>query len=158
MVRVNVATGAQSVLAQGGKLQDPRGIAVDPTVAPSTPDKSVVASFSAKKAQRVLRQKGVIVQATCPQEACVASAAGTINVPGAKRRSSAAKRHKLRSAKRSLAKGKKTRLKLRLRKSTVRAVRRALRARKKVRARVKVTVTDAAGNKKSKTLRIRAKR
>ena len=118
----------------------------------------MIASFRAKKVQRVLRQKGVIVQATCPQEACVASAAGTINVPAGKRKSSAAKRHKLRSAKRSLAKGKKTRLKLRLRKATVRAVKRALRAHKKVRARVKVTVTDAAGNKKSKTLRIRAKR
>ena len=83
VIRVNVATGAQSVLAQGGKLQDPRGIAVDPTVAATTPDKSVIASFRAKKAQRVLRQEGVIVEATCPQEACVASAAGTINVPAA---------------------------------------------------------------------------
>ena len=139
VIRVNVATGAQSVLAQGGRLQDPRGIAVDPTVAPTTtPDKSVIASFRAKKVQRVLRQKGVIVQATCPQEACVASAAGTISAPAGKRKSSAAKRYKLRSIKRSLAKGKKTRLKLRLRKATARAVKRALRAHKKVRARVKV--------------------
>ncbi len=159
VIRVNVATGAQSVLAQGGLLQDPRGIAVDPTVAPTTPtDKSVIATFRARRVQRVLRQKGVIVQATCPKEACVASAAGTISAPAGKRKSSAAKRYKLRSVKRSLAAGKKTSLKLRLRKATVRAVKRALRAHKKVRARVKVTVTDAAGNKKSKTLRIRAKR
>jgi hypothetical protein len=78
--------------------------------------------------------------------------------PGAGK-ASAAKRYALTRVKRSLARGKRVKLKLSFSKTLLKRVRLALgnpRTRNRVRARVTLTVTDAAGNRKtgSRTIRL----
>jgi hypothetical protein len=80
------------------------------------------------------------VTVSCSTEACQAVASGTVSVPGA------ARVFKLRTATRKLAKGVKAKLKLRVPKPALAAVRNALAHHRKVSARIVVRVTDKAGN------------
>jgi hypothetical protein len=166
IIRINLATKQQSAVTQNGSLADARGIVVEPlaTAQPAAPgpsspapDKSIIATVTAKSVQRALKQRALIIDVTCPQEACTVVARGTVAVPRAKR-ATASKTYKLRSVTRSLARGKSARLKLRLKKTILRAIRRSLAGHKKVRARVQVTTTDAAKNQATKKLSIKVKR
>lgn len=93
-----------------------------------------------------------MVVVECSNEPCVATAKGTISTPGQ------AKLLRLKSATKQIARGGKATLKLRLGKKTARAVKRALRKRRPVRARVSVGVKDAAGNGAREKRTIRVKR
>jgi hypothetical protein len=102
--------------------------------------------------QRVLRQGGVVVVVACLNEPCTATAKGTISVPGQ------AKLLRLKAVTKRIAQGGKAKLKLRLGKKAARAVKRALRKRKKVKARISVAVRDDAGNGTVQKRTIRVKR
>jgi hypothetical protein len=99
-----------------------------------------------------VRQKGIVVQVRCPAEDCTATARGTVSVPGASRT------YRLKPATKRIARGRTARLKLKFSKRALKAVRGALRKRKKVSARVTVTVSDAAGNGTTQRRTIRLKR
>jgi hypothetical protein len=89
--------------------------------------------------QRALRRGAVVVAATCLGEPCAASATATVRVLGHLRR--------LVARRRALAAGETTTLRLVLDARTRTLVRRALKARRRVTARVRVTVADAAANR-----------
>jgi hypothetical protein len=106
----------------------------------------------ARSSQRAVRQKGIVVEVRCPTEACTATAQGTVSVPGA------ARTYRLKSATKQIRRGGKAKLKLKFSKKTLKVVKRALSKRKKIKARVTVTVKDAAGNRTTKKRSIRLKR
>lgn len=122
------------------------------------PDTGVVVELSAKKAQKIVRQRGVVVTASCPQEACSAVATGRGNV-----RKPPASRDPLvklrpRAVTRELAAGVPQRIKLKLRKPQLRLVRAALATGKRPKLRVTATATDAVGNTATQTVVVRARR
>jgi glucose/arabinose dehydrogenase/PKD repeat protein len=101
--------------------------------------------------QRVLKQRGVIVYASC-DSACTLQATATVSLTGASRAL------KLRGIVRNASSGKQVRLRLALSKKTLRTIRRALRRGVKLSAKVTVVATDAAGNSRKSTRKIRLKR
>ena len=110
----------------------------DPGPAPAAgPDGVLELSLGGRRAQRVLRQRAVVVTARCPAEACTITATGRI----------AARRLSLRprSARASLAAGERRTLRLRLTRRQLARVRAALRRGRRVRARVAVGAIDATG-------------
>jgi RTX calcium-binding nonapeptide repeat (4 copies) len=109
-------------------------------------------NLSGATVQRVLAQRGVVVVAACPTEACTATATGKVVVRGS------AKRYKLRAATKQIAQGAKATLKLKLAKRALTAIRRALRRGKKVSAKLTVTANDARGNVNVEQRTIRLKR
>jgi len=123
---------------------------------PPPGDAGVTLAATAARTQSV--KKGVLtVAAGCGAEACDLVASGSVNVPGA----SAAKRLGLGGARGSAAAGRSATLKLKIPKKTLAGVKRALakpKSARKVRASVKVTATDAAGNRTSRTVAIQLKR
>jgi len=126
-----------------------------PPVAPPAPDLTAPATtLSGSRLQKLA--KTVIVTVACPVEACSATVSATVRVPrlGATR----AKAYKLKTLKRSIARGAKRKIALRVTASSSRAARRALRLRKRVIVRFKITTADAAGNKKTRTRDVRLKR
>ena len=81
----------------------------------------------------------VVVSATT--EDLYASASGTVSVPAA------SKAYRLKAiANRFVASGTKATLKLKVPKAALKAIKRALRGRKKVKASIKLTARDGAGN------------
>jgi hypothetical protein len=116
----------------GGVEAPPAPVAAD-TLGP-------VLRVTGARTQRALRRRALLVDARCPAEACVASAIATIAIPGAKRALRLAARE------RALGAGKPATLRLVLDARVRAAVRRALRARRSLTAKVRVIVTDAAGN------------
>jgi hypothetical protein len=102
--------------------------------------------------QKVLRQRGLLIVAGCATEACTVTAKGSVTIRGAARvfRFTPATKH--------LPKGGKATLKLGLRRRALKAVGRALKAGKKLSAKVSVTGKDAAGNVTTKRRTIRLKR
>ncbi|MGE5636280.1 MAG: polysaccharide deacetylase family protein [Nocardioidaceae bacterium] len=137
----------------------PRDTAVEPTVpkpAPPPPprDTTVELQLSAGRAQRALRQKGIVVWARCPAERCTAALSGTVRIPGAKRL-------QLRRLTRALPGGRRVKLTLRLTRRQLEQLARALRtrgARVEPTASVTVSVTDASRNRRSETVTIRLTR
>lgn len=116
--------------------------------ADTTAPRSTVAATSP---QRVDSRGRIAVRAGCPDEPCTATARGTLSVPGA------AATFRLGPVTASVAQGKTARLALRLSSRARSAVRRALAKRRVVKARVTVTVADAAGNagRTTRTIRLR---
>jgi hypothetical protein len=102
--------------------------------------------------QRALRQRALLVAAACPAEACTVTAKATVSIPGP------AMVLRLAPVTQQIAKGQTAVLKLKLRAKALTAVRRALRTRKRVRARVTVTAKDAAGNVATSARTIKLKR
>jgi hypothetical protein len=121
----------QSVPSPGG-VEAPAPVPAD-TVAPAL-------GVGGARTQPALRRGAVLVEARCPAEACVASATATIKVPGAKRAL------KLVARKRAIGAGQAQTLRLVLDARARAAVRRALRARRALTAKVRIVVADAAGN------------
>jgi hypothetical protein len=101
--------------------------------------------------QKVLRQRGVVVLASCGSP-CTLTASATVSLAGASRSL------KLRGIVRQAASGKQVRLRLALSKKTLRSIRRALRRGVRLTAKVTVVATDAAGNSRKATRKIRLKR
>ncbi len=85
-------------------------------------------------------------------EQCDVNAGGTISVPGA------ARVYKLRTVARKGTAGAHVKLKLKLDKRTLKAVRKAIKKHRKVVAKVKLTATDAGGNRRTSTLSVRITR
>jgi hypothetical protein len=125
-----------------------------PPPAPVSPqvDKSgAKLSLRGNTTQRIARQRAVFVRVTA-DEAARLSARGTLSVPGA------SKVFKLRRATAGMLAGQTRKLRLGISKTAARAVRRALRRKRKVRARVTVSALDTAGNRSSARRTIRARR
>ena len=97
-------------------------------------------ALSGAAVEKVLRLHGVVVFVSCPIEPCTATAGGKVVVRGS------SKRYKLKPAVTQIATADKVKLKLRLRKTALKAIRRALERGKKVSAKVTVSAADAAGN------------
>ncbi len=92
-----------------------------------------------KTSQKAGKTVSVVVSATT--EDLYASASGTVSVPGA------SKVYRLKStANRFVAGGTRATLKLKVTRAALKAIKRALRGRKKVKASIKLTARDGAGN------------
>jgi DNA-binding beta-propeller fold protein YncE len=114
-------------------------------------------SATARRTQRVVRQRGIKITGGCTDVVCDATITGTITL-GKKPRKSASRKLKLKRVRLTLAAGRKRSVKLKLSKRSLRKLRRALRQRRKARATIKLSLVDRAGDRASKTLRVRAKR
>jgi Ca2+-binding RTX toxin-like protein len=117
-----------------------------PTTPPGgagAPDTAISAVLRGARSQRVLKQNGVIVKLSCPQEDCTARARATGRIP---RRGRTPRSLALKALTRTIPGGETRTLKLRLAKRQRRIVRAALAAGKRPRLSVTVRVTDAAGN------------
>jgi len=96
--------------------------------------------IAGRRVQDPLRRGAIVVEASCPLEACVASARGCLSLSGA------ARIYRFRSSARQIPSGGRVKLKLRLGPRVRRAIKRALARRGHLRARISVAAKDAAGN------------
>lgn len=118
----------------------------------ATPDTTAPAlQLSGATSQKVLRQRGVLVVATAPAEPSTVTAKGKVVVRGS------AKVFKLTPVTKQVSRGAKATLKLKLKRSALAAIGRALQAGKKLSAKVTVRAKDAAGNVTTKQSTIRLK-
>jgi len=108
-------------------------------------------AVSRRRAQRILRQGGVVIGVAC-SEPCTVAAAGTVSVHGA------ARAFRLKRTARMLAAGARAELRVRITRRTRRPLKRALAHGRRVRARVTVRATDETGNQRSVTTAVRARR
>jgi hypothetical protein len=108
-------------------------------------------TVSARRRQRVVRRRGVVIRVRC-DEPCGFLASARISLPGASKSMGLVRKRG------SLIAGKSARVKLRLSRSKVRSLRRALRRRDSVRVRVTVTAKDRALNTSTVRRSIRATR
>jgi hypothetical protein len=119
---------------------------------PPPPDTTAPAlALGGARSQRVLRQRGVVVVAT-PAEACTVVAKGTVVVRGS------AKVFRFVPVTKQVGKGRTATLKLTLKRKALSAIGGAMRAGKRVSAKVTITAKDAAGNVTTKGRTIRLKR
>lgn len=109
-----------------------------------------LAKLSGSSKQRL--GKGTLVLKLTSDEAGSATASATVTVPGT------SKSYKLKSVKKSVTAGKSATFKLKLSKSLRRKVTKALKRGRAVKAKAKIAVTDAAGNKASFSKTVKAKR
>jgi uncharacterized delta-60 repeat protein len=124
------------------------------------PDGFIELEMSAPGSQSALGQRGVVLFVECPEVSCTADAGGYVNVPSAGG-ASAAKRYTLRHVTRTLSPGERARIKLGFSRTLLGRIRRALRnprTRRRVKASVSVTVTDAVGNRETERRTIRLRR
>jgi fibronectin-binding autotransporter adhesin len=98
------------------------------------------AKLSGKRTQKL--GKSISVTVACPTEVCTVTVTGSLSAPEV----GASKRFKLKRVARTIPKGKARKIKLKLPKRARAVAKRALRKGKKARAKLKVTVKDAAGN------------
>jgi hypothetical protein len=97
-----------------------------------------VVSVRVPRRQRVLRLRGAVVYVRC-SEACTLDAGGTLRIAGRKRL--------MRRASGTARPSPRTRLKVRLRKRSVRVLRRALAHGRHPRVQIRLRARDAAGNR-----------
>jgi hypothetical protein len=112
-----------------------------PSGASSSVDKTApVARLSGPRQQHPLRRGALLVEVTCPAEACTATATATLRLPG--------RAHALRLSAKTVAlgQGQKRTLRLVLSRSARAAIRRALRARSALKAKLLVAVMDTSAN------------
>ena len=100
---------------------------------------------------QALRRGALAVQAACDED-CTVRAGGSIALSGS------ARVHRLKTVARGGKAGARVKLALKLDRASLKAVRRALAKRRRVVARVTVTATDAAGNRRTVTVRVRIRR
>jgi DNA-binding beta-propeller fold protein YncE len=143
-----------------GQFKQPQGIALDADGIIYVTDKGndrvqrfrevPTLTLSGRQRQRAARQGGVTVGVACPTEPCEISAVGTVPLPGGRVL-------RLRAAGAELATGGTATLKLGLARKALRAVRRALRRGRKLRASLTVTARDGDGNETvaDRTVRLR---
>jgi hypothetical protein len=132
-----------------------------PTVTPAptpTPAPPPEVTLSGSKVQKL--GKTIVVGVGC-DVACTATATGRLSVLGLAKRSlslpSLAKRYRLGRAIKQVPAGGKVKLRLKVPRKARGVAKRALRRGRKVRAKIKITVKDAAGNSssESRTVRLR---
>jgi hypothetical protein len=111
-----------------------------------------IVSSGAKKTQRVVKQRGVIVKVKSGLAGQL-TATGTIALP-----KGAARTLRFKRVKRALAAGKSRKVRLTLSKKAFTTLRRALAGKRKLRAKLVLTVKDGLGGKGSKKLSIKLKR
>jgi subtilisin-like proprotein convertase family protein len=122
-----------------------------PTATPKPADRDVVLTLTASATQRALKAKGVKLSVVCPLEACAASASGVLTIQK--------KKLKTGSAKKALKAKEKATLTLKLSKSLTRKLKAALRKKKaRISATITVVVTDAAGNRATKSVKVKLRR
>jgi hypothetical protein len=107
-------------------------------------------NVSIRRLQRILRWSGLVFRAAC-DEPCRIAATARVSGRGVKRRL-------ILQASRSLPANRVGKLKLTAPSRTFTALRRWLKHRKRLTARITVTATDAAGNRRTSKWKIRAKR
>jgi hypothetical protein len=121
---------------------DCEAVAFLPEPDPADADTEVSFELSGKAKQRVLDQKGVVVKALCPLEDCTATA-------------SAKKAPK--AVTEEVAAGFAEKIKLKLKRSQLRAVAAAMEAGKRPKVTVRASATDGAGNAARDSLKVTAK-
>jgi hypothetical protein len=114
-----------------------------------------VLKLHARKAERPLKQKGVILDVSS-NEAATITASGSVTVPAA-RKSRAAKRYRLKPVSKALGAGQTRKLDLKFGTKQMKGIAAALH-RGKLKARIRVTAVDRAGNKTARSLRITLER
>jgi hypothetical protein len=122
-----------------------------PAPPPATDTTAPRMSVAAASPQPVDSKGRIALRVGCPDEACRATAQGTVSVPGS------AATFRLKAVTAGVVKGQRARLALKLPSEARAAVRRALAKGRRVSARVTVTVVDAAGNRSQakRTIRLR---
>ena len=132
-----------------------------PTPAPApAPDVFVTLDLSARATQRALRTGGVRVRVSCRLEGCRVSWRARLTVP-APRAGGLPKRIRTKRATKVLGAGERATLTIRLSRPLRRLILRAFQSRRTrggVRAAVRVTATDAAGNRQTKSTVVRIRR
>ena len=134
---------AQNLSTLLGKLLriDPTPGAVPINGLPATDTRAPRLRTKTKRRQRVLRLGGVVVYARCPGERCTISMTARLRVGRLS--------YPLRRVRRTLARGKRVRLKARLQRRARRALSKALEDGTRARVDVAVRARDAAGNRTS---------
>ena len=120
-------------------------------------DTEISFDLTGKAKQRIVKQKGVIVQASCPLESCTATASGKGKVPKPKGRAPRAKLI-LKPVTAAVDAGIAERIKLPLKKKALKQVKAALEAGKRPKVTVSTSVTDASGNQATDALTVKATR
>jgi hypothetical protein len=144
--RALIGPACPGAVAPGGS--PPTGT---PSGAPSSLDTTApLARLSGAREQHPLRRGALVVEVSCPAEACTATATATLRLPG--------RAHALRLKAKSVAlgQGQRRTLRLVLNQSARAAIRRALRARSVLKAKLIVAVADASANTRtaSRTVRV----
>jgi hypothetical protein len=122
---------------------------IDPGAGTAT-DRTLAFALRAAHAQRVLRQKGLVLKVACPDEACTAIVGTTGSLKGL--------RTGIHPATKRITAGTVQTIKVRLTGAQLRTLRAALRAHKRATLKVTVNAVDAAGNVVTRTLRVKVKR
>jgi hypothetical protein len=133
-----------------GTTQQPSPPDTGTGVPPADDDPPGVA-LNRARAQRLLENRSVAIGVRC-DEACRITAGGTLTV------GNAARTYRLQRVKRALAARSRTRLRLRVPKKSLPAIRRALAAGRPVRALVTITARDSLGNGATTTAKVRGRR
>lgn len=120
------------------------------------PDTELSFELSGKRSQRIVKREGVVVEASCPNEDCTATATGRGKLQKPKR--AALAKLTLKPVTEPIAAGVPERIELPLKKTQGKAVKAALVAGKKLRLKVTVEAVDATGNALTETLSVRARR
>jgi hypothetical protein len=125
-----------------------------PVPAPSDASSSVdttapLARLGGPREQHPLRRGALLVDVTCPAEACTASATSTLRLPGR------AHALRLRAKPVVLGRGQTLTLRLALSRTARAAVRRALRAHRSLKAKLVIAVADTIGNTTTATRTVR---
>jgi beta-glucanase (GH16 family) len=133
----------------------PQSTNTEPPSAHEPPDTTApTARFFASRSQKL--RAAVVVTVLCPDEACRATASGTVRVPSLGR--SKASTYKPRARTATIAKGAKAAVKLKLSRGARAAIARALRAGKRIVLKLGVRVADNAGNIRPGTRQVTLKR
>jgi hypothetical protein len=134
--RALIGPACAGAVAPGGSQPAPT-----PSGAPSSLDATApLARLSGPRQQHPLRRGALLVDVTCPAEACTATATATLRLPGR------AHALRLRAKTVALGQGQKRTLRLVLSRSARAAIRGALRVRSSLKAKLLVSVTDASAN------------
>jgi hypothetical protein len=121
-----------------------------PSGAPSSVDTTApLARLGGPREQHPLRRGALLVEVTCPAEACTASATTTLRLPGR------AHSLRLRTKPVVLGRGQTLTLRLALSRAARAAVRRALRAHRVLKAKLVIAVADTVGNTTTATRTVR---
>jgi len=121
-----------------------------PSGAPSSVDTTApLARLGGPREQHPLRRGALLVEVTCPAEACTASATTTLRLPGR------AHALRLRTKPVVLGRGQTQTLRLALSRAARAAVRRALRAHRALKAKLVIAVADTVGNTTTATRTVR---
>lgn len=127
------------------KLKTLAGGFVSPTSFAIAPPKKVSVQVSGSSSASNANPSGVTTTITSPGQAVVASVAVSVNLPGGGFSARASKAVKVKPVTRPIPPGKRTKVRVRFKRSLSKQIKAALEAGKKVKAKVSVKVTAASG-------------